>query len=100
MYNLYHLSVSELILGSYLMVINLLSFWLFFIDKRRAIKRRWRIKESTLLMMAVLGGSIGALTGMYIFRHKTLHKKFRYGIPLIMLLQIAAALYFRVYRVY
>lgn len=54
------------------------------IDKRKAKKNRWRIRESTLLLVAALGGSIGSLTGMYLFRHKTLHLKFTLGIPLIL----------------
>ena len=64
------------------------------VDKIKAKKNLWRIKESTLILSAVLGGSIGALAGMYTFRHKTLHHKFTIGIPAILILQVAAVLYF------
>ena len=66
---------------------------IYAIDKWKAKKDRWRIPESTLLLLAVLGGSIGALMGMKIWHHKTMHKKFKYGIPLIMILQIGMLLY-------
>lgn len=70
---------------AYLLGINLLTFLLFGLDKRRAGRR---IPEKTLLLHAALGGSIGAWMGMRSFRHKTLHRKFRYGIPLLLLLQL------------
>ena len=66
---------------------------IYAIDKWKAKKNRWRIPESILLLLAVLGGSIGALMGMKIWHHKTMHKKFKYGIPLIMILQIGMLLY-------
>ena len=68
----------------YLLIINASGFTLMLIDKWKAKKNRWRIRESTLLLVAALGGSIGSLTGMYLFRHKTLHLKFTLGIPLIL----------------
>lgn len=71
-----------------LVVINLLTFLVYGIDKWRAIHGRWRISEATLLSLAILGGSIGALLGMQIWRHKTHHKKFKYGVPLILIIQI------------
>lgn len=71
-----------------LVVINLLTFLVYGIDKWRAIHGRWRISEATLLLLAILGGSIGALLGMQIWRHKTHHKKFKYGVPLILIIQI------------
>ena len=77
----------------YLLLINAAAFILMLVDKIKAKKNLWRIKESTLMLSAVLGGSIGALAGMYTFRHKTLHHKFTIGIPLILGLQIAAALF-------
>lgn len=80
------------ILFTYLAIINVLTFCLYGIDKRRAIRSRWRISEATLLWMAVLGGSLGAWLGMRIWHHKTQHKKFRYGIPLIIIAQIAVVL--------
>jgi uncharacterized membrane protein YsdA (DUF1294 family) len=69
--------------------INVLTFFVYGIDKWRAKQGRWRISEATLLMLAVIGGSIGALLGMRIWHHKTMHKKFKYGLPLILLAQIA-----------
>ena len=72
----------------YLLGINLLTFLVYGIDKRKAKKGRWRIPEATLLLLAVVGGSIGALLGMRVFRHKTKHKKFLIGVPLILLAQI------------
>ena len=66
---------------------------LMLIDKIKAKKNLWRIKESTLMLWAAVGGSIGALAGMYTFRHKTLHRKFTIGIPAILILQIAAVIY-------
>ena len=78
----------------YLLVVNTLTFLLYGIDKYKAKKARWRISEATLLMMAVIGGSIGAWAGMRLWHHKTMHKKFKYGIPLIILLQVALVFYF------
>ena len=76
------------ILIYYLLGINLLTFLVYGIDKRKAKKGRWRIPEATLLLLAAIGGSIGALLGMQAFRHKTKHKKFLIGVPLILLAQI------------
>ena len=77
----------------YLLVVNTLTFLLYGIDKYKAKKACWRISEATLLMMAVIGGSIGAWAGMRLWHHKTMHKKFKYGIPLIILLQVALMFY-------
>ena len=77
----------------YLLAVNIATFFLYGIDKYKARKGRWRISEATLLMMAVIGGSIGAWSGMRLWRHKTMHKKFKYGIPLIIILQVALAVY-------
>ena len=77
----------------YLLVVNTLTFLLYGIDKYKAKKARWRISEATLLMMAAIGGSIGAWAGMRLWHHKTMHKKFKYGIPLIILLQVALVFY-------
>ena len=76
----------------YLLLINAVAFLLMLADKRKAEKKLWRIPESTLLTSAVFGGSIGALAGMYTFRHKTKHLKFTLGVPAILILQIAAVL--------
>jgi len=73
----------------YLIVINIVTFLVYGIDKWKAKQGCWRISEATLLMFAVTGGSIGALLGMKVWRHKTQHKKFKYGLPLILLAQIA-----------
>ena len=73
----------------YLFVVNLISFILYGIDKYKAKKNIWRISEATLLTMAVIGGSVGAWAGMRIWHHKTMHRKFKYGIPLIIILQVA-----------
>ena len=77
----------------YLAFINIITFMVYGIDKLKARKGKWRIPESTLLMLAVVGGSIGAWWGMKAWHHKTLHKKFRYGIPFIMVLQIGIGVY-------
>ena len=73
----------------YLMVINIVTFLAYGIDKIKAKQGSWRISEATLLIFAVIGGSIGALLGMQVWHHKTMHKKFKYGLPLILLGQIA-----------
>ena len=75
----------------YLFLINAIGFLLMLIDKRKAKKKKWRIPEATLMGVAALGGSIGSLFGMYAFRHKTLHKKFTVGIPVILIAQLAIA---------
>ena len=75
----------------YLILINAAALLLMRADKRRAQKKQWRIPEATLMLSAVLGGSVGALAGMYLFRHKTRHRKFTLGIPLILLIQLLAA---------
>ena len=72
----------------YLIVINIVTFLVYGIDKWKAKQGSWRISEATLLILAVIGGSIGALLGMKVWRHKTQHKKFKYGLPLILIIQI------------
>jgi len=73
----------------YLVVINVVTFFVYGIDKWKAKKSLWRIREDSLLTLAVLGGSIGAWLGMQVWHHKTLHKKFRYGVPAIIIIQLA-----------
>ena len=73
----------------YLLIVNAVAFLLMLVDKQSARKKLWRIPESTLLLTAAIGGSIGALAGMYTFRHKTRHLKFTLGIPAILIAQIA-----------
>ena len=77
----------------YLLLINALGFALMLIDKWKAKHNRWRIPEATLMTVAALGGSVGSLIGMYTVRHKTKHIKFTVGIPLILVAQIALAIY-------
>ena len=77
----------------YLLAINALSFILFGLDKNKAKKGKWRISEATLLMIAVIGGSIGAWVGMRLWHHKTMHKKFKYGIPVIIIIQVCLVVY-------
>ena len=72
----------------YLAAINVITFIMFGADKARAAKGRWRISEAALILAVLLGGSIGALAGMRIFHHKTRHRKFTIGIPVILALQI------------
>ena len=77
----------------YLLAVNIVTFLLYGIDKYKAKKGKWRISEATLLTMAAIGGSIGAWAGMRLWHHKTMHKKFKYGIPIIIILQVALAVY-------
>lgn len=79
------------VLCLYLAVINLAAFLLMAADKRRAQKHRWRIPEHTLFAVALLGGSAGAMLGMYLCRHKTRHWYFVVGMPVILIVQIALA---------
>ena len=72
----------------YLAVVNLAAFALMGVDKRRAERGAWRIPERTLFLPAILGGSPGAILGMQVFRHKTRHRQFAVGIPLILLVQL------------
>ena len=76
---------------AYLLLINAVGFIIMLIDKQKARKNLWRIPERTLLGIAILGGSIGTLLGMHLFRHKTLHLKFTIGVPFILSVQIIAA---------
>ena len=80
-------------LAYYLLAINAVAFIMYGIDKYKAKKAKWRISEAPLLLLAVLGGSIGAWMGMKVWHHKTMHKKFKYGIPAILLIQIALMAY-------
>ena len=77
----------------YLLTMNVVSFAAFGIDKYKAKRGLWRISEATLLLLAVVGGSLGALLGMRIWHHKTKHAKFRYGLPLIILAQLGLIYY-------
>lgn len=77
----------------YLLIINAVAFIVYGIDKLKARKGRWRISEATLLLLALVGGSIGSWLGMKVWHHKTMHRKFQYGLPVIFLLQLAIAVY-------
>lgn len=72
----------------YLLLANLVGFVLMGVDKHKAKKKQWRIPEKTLFLSAILGGSIGALYGMHLFRHKTKHKSFVFGMPAILVVQM------------
>lgn len=81
------------IISGIFFTLNLLTFIIYGIDKLKAKKAKWRISETTLLLLAVIGGSIGAWLGLQVWRHKTQHKKFYIGIPLILTLQVVATVY-------
>ena len=81
-----------LIILIYLAAINLFGLIIMGVDKSRAKRRKWRIPEATLFLVAIIGGSIGSIAGMYLFRHKTKHWYFVVGMPVILVLQIIAAL--------
>ncbi|WP_027308167.1 DUF1294 domain-containing protein [Caloramator sp. ALD01] len=72
----------------YLLIINVLGILLIMVDKFKAKYKRWRIRENTLLIVALIGGSIGVYLSMYLFHHKTRKPKFRYGVPAIIILQL------------
>lgn len=72
----------------YLIGMNLTAFALFGIDKRKAVKRRWRVPEATLLTVAALGGGAGALIGMYTFHHKTRKPRFYLGVPMLLVTEL------------
>ena len=77
----------------YLLAVNVIAVAMYGIDKFKAKKSMWRIPERNLLLVAVLGGSVGAMVGMSLFHHKTRHKKFAFGLPLILIAQIAMLLW-------
>ena len=75
-------------INKYLIIINIISFILFGIDKYNAIKHNYRISEKTLFTISILGGSIGSIIGMKVFRHKTKKNYFKYGIPIVLIIQL------------
>ena len=77
------------IILTYLEIVNLIAFVLMGIDKRRARRGMWRIPEATLILSAVIGGGVGVLAGMLLFRHKTRKPRFAVGVPVILAMQIA-----------
>ena len=85
----------------YLLIVNIIAFFLMGIDKKKAQTGVWRIPEKTLFLSAILGGGVGAIAGMQLFRHKTRHRSFVIGMPLILLawvILLAALIYFRYVR--
>ena len=78
----------------YLLIVNAIGFLLMLIDKRKAIRHRWRIPEKTLFLTAAIGGSVGSIMGMYTFRHKTKHLQFTLGMPAILIVQLILAFVF------
>lgn len=85
------MDITQGLVGCCLTVVNAVAFIVYGIDKYRARNAKWRIPEATLLMLAVVDGSVGAWLGMKAWHHKTRHMKFRYGVPVILLLQIVVA---------
>ncbi len=79
-------------IAAYVLTINVIGFFGMYLDKRKARKKLWRIPEATLFLIAIIGGSIGSIIGMHLFRHKTRHWYFVYGMPVILVLQIAAVI--------
>ena len=77
----------------YLLTINIFTMYTFFLDKSKAKNHKWRIKERTLFLLSIMGESLGALLGMKLFKHKTKHWYFKYGIPAILVIQIALMIY-------
>lgn len=84
----------KMMLIYYLLAVNVLTFIVYGVDKWKAQRGRWRVPEASLLGLAALGGSVGAWLAMQLFRHKTQKKKFRYGVPLLFVLQVAAVVCF------
>ena len=81
----------------YLVIINIIGYVLFYVDKQKAIRHQWRIPEKTLFLAALLGGSLGCIAGMYRFRHKTKHWYFVYGMPAIFIAQGIIAYYVNIF---
>lgn len=79
----------------YLIVINIIGFYVMWSDKRKAQKGKWRIPENTLFLITALGGGIGTIAGMYTFRHKTKKLKFTIGLPAILILEIILLIYLK-----
>ena len=89
------MNIHEIVIW-YLGIINVIAIAVYGWDKMCAIRHKWRVPEKTLLAIAGIGGSVGAVFAMSLFHHKTLHLKFKYGVPVIMLLQVALVVHFQV----
>ena len=84
----------KMMLIYYLLAVNVLTFIVYGVDKWKARRGHWRVPEASLLGLAALGGSVGAWLAMQLLRHKTQKKKFRYGVPVLFVLQVAAVVLF------
>ncbi len=91
------IGILLMIVLGYLLIVNVLGFVLMFVDKKRAQNNQWRIKEATLFLTAAIGGSIGSMLGMKVFRHKTKHLSFLIGMPVIFIVQVALVIGYFVY---
>lgn len=87
----------KIIISVYFLIMNLAGFLSMEFDKRKAIKHQWRVPEKVLFLLAILGGSIGSTTGMYVFHHKTKHWYFALGMPAILIIQILIGILLKVY---
>lgn len=85
-------NILTIIFLIYLLVVNIIGFIIMGVDKKRAIRGAWRISEASLFLVAFIGGSLGSIMGMQHFRHKTKHWYFQYGMPIILMVQIALLL--------
>ena len=97
MVNKMEITMPMMIIVTYLLIVNVLGFVLMFVDKKRAQNKQWRIKEATLFLTAAIGGSIGSMLGMKLFRHKTKHLSFLFGMPVIFIVQVALVVGYFVY---
>lgn len=91
------ITIPLFIILIYLLIVNVLGFVLMFVDKKRAQNNQWRIKEATLFLSAAIGGSIGSMLGMKVFRHKTKHLSFLIGMPAIFIVQVALVAGYMIY---
>lgn len=89
------LTIKNIII--YLIVINLIGFFIMYIDKQKARKEQWRIPEKMIFLITLLGGGIGTIVGMYKFRHKTKKLKFTIGLPTILIFEIIMIIYFTIF---
>ena len=87
------MDLNNMIIIAALLLVNIVAFAAYGIDKRKAQKNKWRIPENTLLLLAFLGGALGALLGMRLFHHKTKHWKFKILVPLFLVLQLALSVW-------
>ena len=91
------ITVPMLIIIGYLLIVNVIGFVLMLVDKKRAQNNQWRIKEATLFLSAAIGGSIGSMLGMKVFRHKTKHLSFLIGMPVIFIIQVGLVIGYFLY---